>query len=220
MILLMDRKASEEAEKLRERILEKGLPCAASFSPFDTSLLPYTQCVLTTREGYATVRAYLASDRFAKLPVFLVSEENPEKVFRTDGSPNGNPVGKTLPMIDAFLPYIGPQVRWRRGVKGLYFPNGFIIESQQLYYRITSLNLTVRERRILQFLLYHPGAHPCHRIAQCAYPKPAPDFDPKEERSVGTAISCINRKTDKAVWMRFLKRDKKAEVRSYYFQMP
>ncbi len=220
MILLMERKASEEAKKLRERILEKGLPCAASFSPFDTSLLPYTQCVLTTRESYSTVRAYLASDRFADLPIFFLSEDDPEKVFRTDGSPSGNPVGKTLPMVDAFLPYIGPQVRRQRGIKALFFPNGFIISPLQLYYRITSLNLTVRERRILQFLLYHPGEHPCHRIALCAYPKPAPDYDPKEERSVVTAISCINRKTDKAVCMRFLKRAKKAEVRSYYFQMP
>ncbi len=221
MILLMDRIASEEATELRERILRKGLPCAASFSPFDTTWLPHAHCVLTTQGGYSTVRAYLASDRYADLPVFVVAKDTPDKVYLTDTSPGGAPIGKTLPLVDALLPYIGPDVKRRRGIPSLFFLNGFVISPMQLYYRITSLNLTERERRILQFFLFHPDEpQPCHRIAICSLSNPAPVSTVKEADSIRNAVCSINRKTAKAVGMRFLYRVNKCAERSYCFRMP
>ncbi len=220
MILLMDRKASVEATELREWILKRGLPCAASFSPFDTALLAHTHCVLTTREGYATVRAYMASDRYANLPVFMMSETMPGKVYRTDGSPEGKSVGRTLPLVDALIPYIKPDVCKRRGNPSLYLMNGFIISPAQIFFRSTPLTLTERERRIMQFFLLHPEMpHPCRRVAISSLAKPMPESTVKEVDSIAHAISIINRKTANVVGERVLHRLKGAIERSYYFEM-
>ncbi len=203
--------------ELRERILQKGLPCAVSFSPFDTSYLPYAHCVLTFRSAYSTVRAYLHSDRFSHLPILVIPEEKPDMAYLSTDTPDGKPAGKALPLVQALVPFMTPAIQQGNGVTGFFLANGFVVTPLQIYFRVSSLDLTEPEKRVLQFFLFHPdSAHPCRRIAACALPEGSTRVTEK----VRTLVTGINLKTEQIIGMRLLHGGENKRQEGYFFRMP
>ncbi len=217
MILLMDRQRTEKTKELRERILQQGIPCAASFSPFSPIHLPNAHCVLTTEAGYTTVRAYLDSEQYSSLPLYVVSEEAPDMAYLTDGSARGKMVGKKKPLMDALLTHMTEHRFVVPELPDIYMKNGFVITSMQIYWQIYCLQLNESEKRVLQFFLFHPDTvYPSTHIAACA-------LDDKDNlirvrESVTAAISGINRKMEAILEKRMIFYVRNGKEGGYIFQ--
>ena len=199
MLLVMDKAESRRALELRSRILEMGFPCAVSFPPYAVEHLRPVLCILTFLDAIDTVRRSALED----VPALVLGEGFVNSLFHA----------RTFATEEAMLTELENRIYAHLhaergtffGIPGYILPTGFAVNELQVYYRMFSLGLTEREKRILKVILADPGEkHSYRRIEAYAFPYPYHENTYDVSGTIAAQISTINRKAAENAGKRIL----------------
>ncbi|MBQ8402132.1 MAG: hypothetical protein IJX14_09410 [Clostridia bacterium] len=185
----MDKTESRRALELRKRILKMGFPCAVSFPPYAVDHLRPVLCILTFLDAIDVVRRSPLED----IPALVLGEGFVNSLFhaRTFAAEEQ----MLARMEDMIFEHFHTEKRLYFGIPGYILPNGFVVNALQIYYRIFHLDLTEREKRILQVLLFAPEhCHSYRRIEAYSFPYPYHENTADVTGTISAQISNINRK--------------------------
>ncbi len=196
----MDKKESRRALELRNRILDMGYPCAVSFPPFAVDHLKPVLYILSFQDAVDVVRSSPLDD----VPALVVGSGFINSLFNTEQCDSEEAL--LTHMEEYLFQFLHTEKTEFYNIPGYFLPNGFIITDLQIYYRLSSLDLTEREQRILRLILFSPNhLHSYRRIEAYTFPYPYHENVLDVTNTITSQISSINRKAMEKAGVRLVK---------------
>lgn len=202
MVLVLDTMVSERALALRKKVLQMGLSCAVSFSPFAVAHLRPISCLLTFQDVAEQVRPSLLSD----VPMLALGEGFVSRMLHVQVFPT-----ETL-LLAQMEEILCRSMGWQRFHDGdrrvTVLGHGFTMINGALHYRVYKLPLTVREKHIFMTILTSKEQQNSYRrIEAYSFPYPYHENGQVIADDMATHISNINRKTMRCCDRQFLRYD-------------
>ena len=196
----MDKSVSSRALELRNRILEMGFPCAVSFPPFAADHLRPVLCILTFQDALGIIR----HSPFDDVPALACGEGYVNSLYHAELFPSTEAM---LQKMEHYIfEYLHTEKKLYFGIPGYILPSGFSINRFQIYYRMFSLELTEREKRILRLILYTPDIPQSYRrIEAYCFPYPYHENPYDAVNTIAAQVSTINRKAVKNAGKKILR---------------
>lgn len=208
MVLVLDTMVSERALALRKKVLQMGLSCAVSFSPFIVAHLRPIACLLTFQDVAEQVRPPLLSD----VPMLALGEGFVSRMLNVQLFPTE---ALLLAQMEEIL---YRSMGWQRlndgDKRGIILGRGFTMMNGSLHYLVYKLPLTVREKHIFMTILTSKEQqNSCRRIEAYSFPYPYHENGQVIAEDIATHISNINRKTMRFCHRQFIRYDGRGQGR-------